>query len=89
MVRDPEQKTIAQMTDAMLAILRENAINPMQAMNLVGYAARQVVTDISRSVYLAPEQSVITALGSMLPEGYLRELSGKESQPSNGCGCAK
>ena len=89
MVRDIEMKTIAEMTEVMVKILRENGINPMQAMNLVGYAARQVVTDISRSVLLTPEQAVITALGGMLPEGYLRELSGQASQPSNGCGCAK
>ena len=88
MVRDIELKTIDEMTEVMVKILRDNAINPMQAMNLVGYAARQVVTDISRSVLLTPEQAVIIALGGMLPEGYLRELSGQASQPSKGCGCA-
>jgi len=88
-MRDIEMKTIDEMTEVMVKILRENGINPMQAMNLVGYAARRVVTDISRSVLIAPEQSVIMALGGMLPEGYLRELSGQASQPSNGCGCAK
>lgn len=89
MVRDIEMKTIAEMTEKMVDILRENGINPMQAMNLVGYAARQVVTDISRSVFLTPEQAVIIALGGMLPEGYLHELSCQAPQPSKDCGCAK
>ena len=87
MVKDIEMKTIAEMTEVMVKILHENGINPMQAMNLVGYAARQVVTDISRSVLLTPEQAIITALGGMLPEGYLRELAGSAQRPSDGCGC--
>ena len=55
MVRDIEQKTIAEMTETMAKILSENGINPMQSMNLVGYAARQLVVDISRSVCLEPD----------------------------------
>lgn len=87
MLRDIEQKTIGEMSEMMVKVLRENGINPMQAMSLIGYAARQAVTDISRSVLLSPEQAVITALGSMLPADYLRELSGSNQRPTDGCGC--
>lgn len=87
MVRDVEQKTIAEMTDTMMKILHENGINPMQAMSLAGYAARQVVTDISHSIDLNPDQAVVMSLGTMLPEGYLRELRNGGQKPS--CGCAK
>ena len=87
MVREIEQKTIAEMTEAMIKILHENGINPMQAMSLAGYAARQVVTDISHSIDLNPEQSVIMSLGAMLSDGYLRELRNGGQKPS--CGSAK
>lgn len=89
MLKDIEMKTIAEMTDMMVKVLHENGINPMQAMSLVGYAARQVVTDIGRSVNLNADQAVIMNLGAMLPEGYLRELAGSGSRPSDGCGCAR
>ena len=89
MLRDIEMKTIAEMTEMMVKVLHENGINPMQAMSLVGYAARQVVTDIGRSVNLNADQAVIMNLGAMLPEGYLRELAGSGSRPSDGCGCAR
>ena len=89
MLRDIEMKTIAEMTETMVKVLRENGINPMQAMSLVGYAARQVVTDIGRSVNLNADQAVIMNLGAMLPEGYLRALAGRGSRPSDGCGCAR
>lgn len=89
MVRDLEQKTIAEMIEAMAKILNDNGINPMQSMNLVGYAARQLVVDISRSVCLEPDQAIIVALGGMLPKEYLRALYESSKLPSNGCGCAK
>ena len=89
MLRDIEMKTIAEMTEMMVKVLRENGINPMQAMSLVGYAARQVVTDIGRSVNLSADQAVIMNLGAMLPEGYLRDLAGSSARPSDGCGCAR
>lgn len=84
MVRDNEQKTIAEMTDLMVKVLRENGINPMQSMTLVGYAARQVITDISRSICISPEMGVIVALGGMLPDGYLREMCNNQL-PAGGC----
>ena len=87
MLRDFEMKTIAEMTETMAKVLRENGINPMQAMSLVGYAARQLVTDIGRSVNLSADQAVIMNLGAMLPNDYLRELAGS-ARPSTGCGCA-
>lgn len=87
MLKDIEMKTIAEMTEMMVKVLRENGINPMQAMSLVGYAARQVITDIGRSLNLSPEQAVIMNLGAMLPDGYLRDLAGSGSRPSDGCGC--
>lgn len=87
MVREIEQKTIAEMTETMIKILHENGINPMQAMSLAGYAARQVVTDISHAIDLNPDQAIITSLGAMLPEGYLHELRNGGQKPS--CGCAK
>ena len=87
MVRDVEQKTIAEMSEMMMKAIHENGINPMQAMSLVGYAARQVVTDISRSIEIGQDQAVIMSLGAMLPEGYLRELRNGGQKPS--CGCAK
>lgn len=87
MVRDVEQKTIAEMSEMMMKAIHENGINPMQAMSLVGYAARQVVTDISRSIELGQDQAVIMSLGAMLPEGYLRELRNGGQKPS--CGSAK
>ena len=87
MVRDNEQKTIAEMMELMVKVLRENGINPMQAMSLVGYAARQVITDIGRSINLSTDQAVIMNLGAMLPDGYLRDLAGSGSRPSDGCGC--
>ena len=89
MLKDIEMKTIAEMTEMMVKVLRENGINPMQAMSLVGYAARQAITDIGRSVNLNADQAVIMNLGAMLPEGYLRELAGSGSRPSDGCGCAR
>lgn len=89
MLRDIEMKTIAEMTETMVKVLRENGINPMQAMSLVGYAARQVVTDIGRSVNLNADQAVVMSLGAMLPNDYLRELAGSGSRPSDGCGCAR
>ena len=89
MLKDIEMRTIAEMTEMMVKVLHENGINPMQAMSLVGYAARQVVTDIGRSVNLNADQAVIMNLGAMLPEGYLRELAGSGSRPSDGCGCAR
>ena len=89
MLRDIEMKTIAEMTETMVKVLRENGINPMQAMSLVGYAARQVVTDIGRSVNLNADQAVIMSLGAMLPNDYLRALAGSDSRPSDGCGCAR
>lgn len=87
MVREIEQKTIAEMTEMMMKAIHENGINPMQAMSLAGYAARQVVTDISHSIDLNPDQAIITSLGAMLPDGYLRELRNGGQKPS--CGCAK
>ena len=89
MLRDIEMKTIAEMTEVMAKVLRENGINPMQAMSLVGYAARQLVTDIGLSVNLGADQAVIMNLGAMLPNDYLRELAGSGSRPSDGCGCAR
>ena len=89
MLKDIEMKTIAEMTEMMVKVLRENGINPMQAMSLVGYAARQVITDIGRSINLSTDQAVIMNLGAMLPDGYLRELAGSGSRPSDGCGCAR
>lgn len=89
MLKDIEMKTIAEMTETMVKVLRENGINPMQAMSLVGYAARQVVADIGRSVNLSVDQAVIMSLGAMLPNDYLRELAGSGSRPSDGCGCAR
>lgn len=89
MLRDIEMKTIAEMTETMVKVLSENGINPMQAMSLVGYAARQVVTDIGRSVNLNADQAVIMNLGAMLPEGYLRDLAGSAGRPTDGCGCAR
>ena len=89
MLRDIEMKTIAEMTETMVKVLRENGINPMQAMSLVGYAARQVVTDIGRSVNLSADQAVIMNLGAMLPNDYLRDLAGSSRVPSDGCGCAR
>lgn len=89
MVRDDELKVIAAITDAATQIIRENGINPMQAMTLVGYAARQVVTDISRSISLSPDQAIITALGGMLPLGYLQEMVSRgQGLPKEGvCAC--
>ena len=89
MLKDIEVKTIAEMTEMMVKVLRENGINPMQAMSLVGYAARQVVTDIGRSVNLSADQAVIMNLGAMLPNDYLRDLAGGGARPSDGCGCAR
>ena len=89
MLKDIEMKTIAEMTETMVKVLRENGINPMQAMSLVGYAARQVVADIGRSVNLSADQAVIMSLGAMLPNDYLRELAGSGSRPSDACGCAR
>ena len=89
MLKDIEMKTIAEMTEMMVKVLRENGINPMQAMSLVGYAARQVITDIGRSVNLSADQAVIMNLGAMLPNDYLRDLSGSGARPSDGCGCAR
>lgn len=86
MVKDIEQKTIAEMTEMMAKILNENGINPMQSMNLVGYAARQLVTDISRSVCIDSNQAVVIALGGMLPNDYLRALCENSRTPA---GCAK
>lgn len=87
MLKDIEMKTIAEMTEMMVKVLRENGINPMQAMSLVGYAARQVITDIGRSLNLSTDQAVIMNLGAMLPDGYLRDLAGSAGRPSDGCGC--
>ena len=89
MLRDNEMRTIGEMQELMVKVLHENGINPLQAMSLVGYAARQVITDIGRSIKLSADMAVIMNLGAMLPEDYLRELSGQQSLPSNGCGCAK
>lgn len=89
MLRDIEMKTIAEMTETMVKVLRENGINPMQAMSLVGYAARQVVADIGRSVNLSADQAVIMSLGAMLPSGYLFNLAGSAGRPADGCGCAR
>lgn len=89
MLKDIEMKTIAEMSEVMAKVLRENGINPMQAMSLVGYAARQVVTDIGRSVSLSIDQAVIISLGAMLPNDYLCELKGSGRVPSDGCGCAR
>lgn len=89
MLKDIEMKTIAEMTEMMVKVLRENGINPMQAMSLVGYAARQVITDIGRSVRLSADVAVIMNLGAMLPDGYLRDLVDSGSKPSDGCGCAR
>ena len=89
MLRDIEMKTIAEMTETMVKVLRENGINPMQAMSLVGYAARQVVTDIGRSVNLSADQAVIMSLGAMLPNDYLRDLAGSAGRPADGGGCAR
>ena len=86
MVRDIEQKTIAEMTEMMAKILNENGINPMQSMNLVGYAARQLVTDIGRSVCIDSNQAVVIALGGMLPNDYLKALCENLRTPA---GCAK
>lgn len=74
MVRDLEQQTIVEMIEAMAKILNDNCINPMQSMNLIGYAARQLITDIGCSVCLEPDQAVVIALGGMLPKEYLRAL---------------
>lgn len=89
MLRDNELKVIAEMTDAANQIIREHGINPMQAMTLVGYAARQVVTDLSCSVGLSQDQAVIIALGGMLPLGYLQEVASRgQGIPKEGvCGC--
>ena len=87
MLKDIEMKTIAEMTEMMVKVLRENGINPMQAMSLVGYSARKVITDIGSSINLSTDQAVIMNLGAMLPEGYLRELAGSCRVPSDGCGC--
>lgn len=89
MLRDIEMKTIAEMTETMVKVLRENGINPMQAMSLVGYAARQVVTDIGRSVNLSADQAVIMNLGAMLPNDYLRDLAGSARPALDGGGCAR
>ena len=88
MVRDFERKTIAEMVELMAKTLSDNGINPMQSMNLVGYAARQLITDIGRSVCLDSDEAVIIALGGMLPREYLRALC-ENSKPAGGCGCAK
>lgn len=89
MVTDLEQKTIAEMAEAMAEILNDNGINPMQSMNLVGYAARKLVTDICKSVCLESGQGVIIALGGMLPKDYLVALCESSKSPHNGCNCAK
>ena len=75
-------RSISEMQELMVKVLRENGINPMQAMSLVGYAARKVITDIGNSINLSTDQAVIMNLGAMLPEGYLRELAGSCRVPS-------
>lgn len=81
MFKDLEMKTIAEMADMMSKIIHENDINPMQGMTLVGYAARQVVANIGNSMNLSPQQSVIIALGSMLPNGYVQEMLCGNNRP--------
>lgn len=88
MINDFEKKTIMAMTNAIMDALHDSGLNPMQAMLLVGYAARQVVWDISSAMLLDPKQAIITSLGAMLPEDYIKALTSpaQPKQPSNGCG---
>ena len=90
MIRDNEMKVIVEITEAVNKVICANEINPIQAMTLVGYAARQVVTDISRATSLSQNQAVIIALGSMLPLGYLQEIASQGQTPKEDvCGCGK
>ena len=89
MISDYEEKTITAMTNAMVEVIQGSSdINPMQAMMLVGYAARQVVRDLSRAMMLDPQQAIITSLGAMLPEAYLKALTSANQirQTASGCG---
>ena len=74
MLKESEMNAVTTMSDAMKKILTDNDINPLQALSLIGLAARKTVSEIGCEMHLMENQAIVIALGGMLPIGYLAEL---------------